>query len=234
MKTKVIVQARMSSLRLPGKMMRPLWGLPLYFAVIERCSQTQGIDGVVLATSHETSDDILAQDAKRRGVCCFRGDLKNVLKRFLDCAEIHEIDTIIRVCGDSPFVDVEWISKAVKRFRKDPPDYVGWDKKLTIAGLDSEVVTKSALEKASSLVLSLEDKEHVTQFIRQNPRQFKTYLHGLDAWHQRQAHQSLTVDTADDYERIQNIARQLGPDGAVPLFSTKEVLSCLVSLNQEP
>ena len=197
MKPIVIIQARMSSSRLPGKMMMSVGKTPLYKYVYYRCLQVKKIDKIVLAISTDESDDILEFAALNDGVPIFRGNLDNVLDRFISCAKEHKKDAIIRVCGDSPFVDIELINSLMTIFIEDDIDYLSLNKDTIISGLDFEFVKLNALQKIQTLTTNHEDCEHVTRFIRNNPSLFKTKW--IDANLTVEQCNSLTIDTYDDF-----------------------------------
>ena len=186
----------MSSNRLPGKMMKSIGNTPLYKYVYNRCLQVNTIDNIVLATSTDKTDDILECAALKDGIQTYRGSLDNVLNRFISCAKEYKKDSIIRVCGDSPFVDIELIDCLTEIFIKDDIDYLSLNKNSIISGLDFEIVKLNALEKVQTLTTNQEDCEHVTRFIRNNPDLFKTKI--VDSNFILDQCNTLTIDTYDD------------------------------------
>lgn len=214
----------MSSHRLPGKMLMKIDELPLFEYVYRRCMQAGGVNKVVLATSEDRSDTVLAETAAARGFNVFRGPLKNVLKRYVTCARMENADVIIRVCGDSPFVDINLIRNLLDTFNSEDLDYASVDKNTCTEGLDSEIVSISSLEKVLSLSKAPGCYEHVTRHIRQNPHLYKMRL--IDADRNLCGRNiSLTVDTEDDLKVCNAIAQalfaQAGPDGFD--FTTEDV-----------
>ena len=207
-KIALIIQARMSSQRLPGKMIMNIAGIPLYKYVIKRCQNVNSIHDVILATSTDSSDDQLAEFALKDGFKVFRGYLYNVLGRYIACAKEIEADIIIRVCGDSPFVDVKIIDILLTRFIKKNLDYISLHKVHCIKGLDSEIVRLSALQRSHDLNSHPDNLEHVTHYIRKNIQLFKTEFidMNLDPFDGRI---SLTVDTDEDLAFCNAIANAL-------------------------
>ena len=115
-KTTIIVQARSSSTRLPLKVLLPILGKPLIIHLMERISHTQLAENIVLATSSEPSDDLLASIVKQNGFNVYRGSLNNVLKRFVECATLYESDNIVRITGDCPLMDYKLIDEIIADF----------------------------------------------------------------------------------------------------------------------
>lgn len=204
----IIIQARMSSNRLPKKMMLPISSIPLYRYVCQRCQRIGNIQNTILATSIDDSDNSLVQSALLDGHSVFRGHLYNVLDRYIACAKQANVEIIIRVCGDSPFVDIRLAESLLNHLTENNLDYVSIQKDKCVYGLDSEVVRLSALEKVQSLTDRPDDQEHVTYFIRKNPHLFKAKWldYDLDPFDGKV---SLTVDTIEDLRRCDQIAQIL-------------------------
>src|SRR3989338_6848553 len=119
-----IVQARMSSVRLTGKVLLPLLGKPILEYVLERVEHARSIDRIVVATSDETNDDPIYAFCQNRNVECYRGSLDNVAQRFLGVIDQHNFDAFARICADSPFLDQRIVDKTVKMFRNGNYDMV--------------------------------------------------------------------------------------------------------------
>ena len=133
------IQARTNSSRLPGKMLLPFGRESLANYVMNRCSLLgETVDHVVLLTSEEPTDDQLAELISRSGFEVFRGSLNNVLLRYIECANYYGANTIVRVCGDSPFVDLKMIEKMLDHL-DNGFDYVCFATEGNVAGFDSEV-----------------------------------------------------------------------------------------------
>ncbi len=198
----------MSSSRLPGKMLMQLGGLPLFEWVCRRCMTTGSVKKVVLATSEDESDTLLADKAVSLGFQVFRGSLNNVLDRYIRCAKSEKAEVVVRVCGDSPFVDTGLIKRLLDIYINNDLDYVSVDKETCTAGLDAEVVGLDALEKILSLSSDPDDLEHVTRHIRNHPDLYRVRL--IDAGSKLcNGNLSLTVDTEDDLKMCDCIARSL-------------------------
>lgn len=163
----------MSSSRLPGKVMLPINGEPMIFRQIERIRQASTINEIVVATSTDLSDDLLAEFLKKKGVEVFRGSLDDVLSRFLDIKEEKYATAIIRLTGDCPLVMPELIDTMVAKFYETDADYLSNTLEPTYPdGLDVEVIKPSALAKLAVLDLSGAEREHVTLGIYSRPSIF--------------------------------------------------------------
>ncbi|HMX44283.1 MAG TPA: NTP transferase domain-containing protein, partial [Elusimicrobiota bacterium] len=173
LRVEALVQARTSSRRLPGKVLRPLGGRPLVFRVVDRARAAAGLDGVAVVTSTDSSDDALAAACAREGVPLERGDLDHVARRLAEAAVRRGLDAFVRVNGDSPFLDPLLIGEAVRVFRAG-----AWDVVTNVfprsfpPGQSVEVVRTAALEKAVGQMTDPADAEHVTRFFYGHPREF--------------------------------------------------------------
>ena len=202
MKTVIIVQARMSSKRLQGKTLRLLCGKPMIRHVIDRLRRVKKVDEIILATSTDLTDDLVAAYAKENNINCFRGDLKNVQKRFYDAAKSVNADLIIRVTGDNPFISPELINDMLDVWQKEQPDYIGYAK--CIYGIGAELFTMQSFERVIEESESEYDFEHVTPPYYQKKDKFKTKA--LIAPEEFCSDiLRLTVDTEEDFKFAENI-----------------------------
>ena len=159
MRIGAIVQARMSSERLPGKVLMPLAGRPALEWLLERLDHAHNLDTVIVATSEDPSDDPVAEFCAARGVTCHRGALDDVAGRLLDAAHAAGLDAFVRVSGDSPLLDQELVDLGVELMRAERPDLVTNVRPRTFPpGQSVEVVRTEALAQA----LAPEESEHVT------------------------------------------------------------------------
>lgn len=207
-KAALIIQARMSSQRLPGKMTMDIAGLPLYQYVYRRCEQVRGIDTIIIATSTDPSDDVIANSAMANGIEFYRGSLTNVLERYIECARKIGAEAIVRVCGDSPFVDVLKAGDLLSTLFERHLDHIDFGGSRFVKGLDSEAVRLKALEKSLELSSHPDTLEHVTHFIRHNSADFQKgdLRVNLDPFDSKVA---LTVDTLHDLTLCKKIAEAL-------------------------
>jgi len=207
MKRVAIVQARTSSSRLPGKVMQPILGIPMIVFMLRRVARAQNLDHLVLATSVEKSDDILSQIAAQYGFDCYRGDLLDVLGRFVGAAKLYEADVIVRLTGDCPLIDFDVIDSCIATLIQQDLHYVSnVDPPTYPDGLDVEVLTFEALARASADARLPSDREHVTPYIRRNKTQFRqANLHScVDLSSLR-----WTVDHPDDLELVRALVNSV-------------------------
>lgn len=177
MKPKVlaIIQARMSSSRLPGKVMLDLNGEPTIVRIIDRLRKARSVDEIVVATSLDKSDDPLFELLCDKKIECFRGDLEDVLSRFIGVLTNSDAEVVIRITADCPLVMPKLIDQMVQDFISSEFDYLSNTITPTFPdGLDVEIFTKQALLKLSLMSLSSQEREHVTLGIRNRPEQFRT------------------------------------------------------------
>ncbi|MDO8463204.1 MAG: glycosyltransferase family protein [bacterium] len=203
----IIVQARMSSQRLPGKVLRDLGGKPMLLYTLERVALAHGVDGVIVATSDETSDDPIAAFCADKSIPCFRGSLVDVAGRFFAAADAHEFDAFVRVCGDSPLTDPAVISTAVALFRGSEYDLVTntFPRSFPV-GVSVEVVRTEPFRRAHVRMTDPLDREHVTRYYYQHPEEFR--IKNFSASHDNSTAQ-LAVDTVEDWERFVRIVQQM-------------------------
>lgn len=214
----IIIQARLSSSRLPGKVLKPIHGSLSLLDIQVQVLKKIGIPFVV-ATSTNSADDPLQSWAEEHEVHCFRGEENNVLNRFIDCALSFEAENIIRVCSDNPFLQFEEISKYLEVLNKGT-DYISYCSEAgtpairTHWGLFVEGVTLSALKKAQSLLIHHPQREfyseHVTNFIYENPNDFNVLLEKapLEVFNRNDLR--FTIDTIDDFNNMQNLLGLVG------------------------
>lgn len=223
MKVLGILQARVSSSRLPGKVMRDLLGAPMVGRQVERLRRARTIGQLVLATSIDPSDDVLAQWAHEAGVELHRGSLDDVLDRFVTAARPFRPEHVVRLTADCPLADSAIIDRVVEVHLDSGADYSSNTLQPTFPdGLDVEVMTMAALEAAAHEATAPYQREHVTQFIIRHPERFR--LHNVAAERDLSALR-WTVDEPVDFELVEAIYRALYPSN--PAFTTADVLDFL-------
>jgi spore coat polysaccharide biosynthesis protein SpsF len=173
--TVAIIQARMASTRLAGKTLLDIAGQPLLGHVIDRVLASRRIEGVVVATTTDPSDDPIEKFAAGRHIAVFRGSIDDVLDRFYKAALQSEADPVVRITADDPFKDPEVIDQVVERLLSDPRiDYASNTIEPTFPeGLDVEAFKASALERAWRQATLQSEREHVTPFIWKHPELFR-------------------------------------------------------------
>ena len=172
--TGVIVQARMGSSRLRGKVMLSIGGKPMLWHVIDRLKKTEKINEIILAIPDTEENDILEKFAKANKLKYFRGSEKDVLSRYYLAAQKFKIDTILRITSDCPLVDPKLVDLLVEKHLNSGADYTSNVQKRTFPkGLDIEVFNFAALERAYKEGKSDPEREHVTLYIREHPGMFR-------------------------------------------------------------
>lgn len=215
MKIICIVQARMGSERLPGKVMKEINGKPMISYTLNSLKKSRYIDQVILATSTLEINNPLTEYVSKNGFEVFRGSEENVLERFKLVSDKYNGDIIIRVTGDCPLIDPLIVDNVVTKFLMYDYDYVRLDVPDTFQrGFDVEVFSKSALNKVYALVCSGENinkeeyqpyREHVTYYIYNHKDEFKVgYVKGEGKYYEHRD-VNLSVDTIDDFERVKKI-----------------------------
>lgn len=225
-----IIQARQNSSRLPGKMIKNLHGRPLILRVTEQVSYSEMLEKIVVATSDEASDDQLADLCQKNGIHLFRGDLNNVLERFIHAAEQFEIDIIIRITGDNPLTDPYMIDQLIESFKNKPDlDYINnVHRDGAVHGAGCELVTLNALRRSYHMIRDLENPEdfteHVTLHIRMNTDIFNTEkFYPQEGLSRKEI--SYSVDYPEDFQLVEEIYENLYSDTSP--FITREVLNFL-------
>jgi spore coat polysaccharide biosynthesis protein SpsF len=224
-----IIQARMSSTRLPGKMLTSIMGKPLIQYVIDRIFKSKRIDNFILATTNNPQDRVLIQFAKKNSLDFFTGDENDVLDRFYQAAKRFSIKIIVRITPDDPFKDPEIIDKAVEIFLngQDRIDYVTNILPPTYPiGLDIEVFTFEALQKAWNEAKKPSEREHVTPYIWNHPEIFQIKNFGLE---KNLSYLRWTLDDYRDLQFTQEIYQRLYPKKKI--FLMNDILKLL---NQHP
>ena len=206
MKVVIIVQARMSSRRVPGKVLKPIAGRPMLQWVMECMAASKEADGLLLATSDDPSDDAVEAYAKENDWPCFRGPLDDVAGRYLLAAEHVQADGIVRISGDSPILPYALIDRAIAMFREGNCDLVTNVKIRSYPkGASVEVFTPDILRKMIANLDSAEDREHVTPWLyRQEDVRIRDFVHDPIIGTER-----LMVDTPEDFEVINRVLESL-------------------------
>ncbi len=206
-----IIQARMLSTRLPGKVLKKANGIPLLEMVFERAKKAKKLDKVIIATSTKKADDRIEEFCRKRNIEFFRGSEKNVLERFYLAAKKFGFKTVVRITGDCPLIDPETIDDAITRHFESKADYTSNVFERTFPrGLDVEVFSFGALEKAKNLAKKAGEKEHVTAFIYNHPEIFLLKSLKAEDWRKRPDIR-LCVDTEKDFELVEKIFSKFNP-----------------------
>lgn len=214
MKTILIIQARMGSSRLPGKILKPLGDTVELDYVVSRCRQVQGVDDVIVATSVLSQDDEVEVWCRKQGVTCYRGSEDDVLDRYYSCARTYRPDYVIRVTADCPFIDYQLGSEMVETMKCSPCDIMMLEGVLP-RGLAMEIVSFAALEYMHTHGNEERHREHVTYYAYEYPERFRTVT--LTVPNEiRHPQLRITLDTKEDYAMLTAVAEEFKGDMLVP------------------
>jgi spore coat polysaccharide biosynthesis protein SpsF len=221
--TVAIIQARMGSTRLAGKVLQDLCGEPMLARVVERTRRASSLNEVVVATSKLPADEAIVRLCADRGWTCFRGSEPDVLERYYQAALAYRAELIVRVTSDCPLTDPELIDRHVEKMlqRWCYADFVSNMLQQSFPlGLAVEVMPLDVLARMHRMSRTAELREHVTTLAYAEPEWFRTesVLHGTDLSHMR-----WTVDTAPDLEFVRRVFAHFGHDR----FSWREVLTAV-------
>jgi spore coat polysaccharide biosynthesis protein SpsF len=208
MTTVAIIQARMGSTRLPGKVLEEISGRTMLYWVVSRTRSAASMDTVVVATTNLRADDAIVAECSAMKVPVFRGSEDDVLDRYHRAAAAFRADPVVRITSDCPLIDPDVIDRVVAAFAGNHADYAS--NTLTRGyprGLDVEVFSKAALDSAWREARQDHERVHVTPFIYGNPDRFA--LHSVEC---ESDHSDLrwTVDTAEDLDVVRRITEALG------------------------
>ena len=233
MSTVAIIQARMGSTRLPGKVLKPLAGRPMLWHIVNRVQASPGVDSVMIATSIRPENDVIREFCAQEKIACHSGSEEDVLDRFHNAAKIANAATVLRLTADCPLADPDLIGRLVADYRAGNYDH------MSVAtgagsiretqprfpdGLDCEVFPFAVLERAWREATKQPDREHVTPYIWRNGNLFKLGKLFADT---DLSQMRLTVDRPEDFEVITQIYAALyRPDRH---FILKDVLAFLAA-----
>ena len=221
-----IIQARMGSTRLPGKVMFDLRGRTVLARVVERVRRSRLAGEVVVATTTKTADDVVAEECRRLAVEVFRGSESDVLDRYYNAADYFHADAIVRVCSDCPLIDPEIVDQTIQSFLEAQADYASnaLDRTYPL-GLDTEVITWHTLKRCWREARAFYQRSHVTPYVYENPDQFRIVrVRG----HEDYSDYRWTLDTPEDLAFIRAVYDRMEDKDE---FSWHDVLRVL---EQEP
>lgn len=219
------LQARVSSTRLPGKVLMPILDVPMLFRQVERIRRSRSLDELVIATSTDVTDDPIERGCDEYSVRCFRGSLSDVLDRVYRASAPLNPRHVVRLTGDCPLTDPAVIDRVVAFHLDGNYDYTSnVDEPTFPDGLDVEIVRFACLEEAWREARLPSQREHVTPFIREHPEHYRigSFRNEVDLSHFR-----WTVDEPEDFALIETIYTSLYPEN--PAFSTDDILMLLAS-----
>lgn len=219
-----IVQARMGSSRLPGKVMREIVGKPTLWHLVNRLKRSRLIDKIVIATTDKAKDKPILKLAKESGIDGFAGSEDDVLDRYYQAAKEYNAEVVVRITADCPLIDPELVDRVVSYYleNRDRLDYVSSGLSYPDGIVETEVFSLATLEKAWKEARLLSEREHVTPYIRKNPTVFRT----AKVENQEDlSHLRLVVDDEKDFQLVTEIFENLYKDGKI--FHLNDILEFL-------
>lgn len=227
MKTAAIIEARMASSRLPGKVLLPVLNLPMLGRLIMRLKSIDLLDQIIVATTDNSDDALVAATAAKYGAEVYRGSENDVLGRVLEAAKKYDVDLIVEITGDCPIIDPKIVVTVIQNYFDSSADYVSNSNIRSYPdGMDVQVYRTNVLEYSSSLANLPLEREHVTLHIRQNPTLFKILdIHAPKEFFYPNL--GLTLDTSEDFDLLTKIIENLEPRKF--LFSLKNTLEFLAN-----
>lgn len=225
MKVTAIIQARMISTRLPGKVLMKIEGKPMLWHVVNRLKFSEKFDDIILAIPDKKESDVLEEFARKNKIKYFRGSEENVLLRYYKTAKKFKIDAIVRITSDCPLIDPKIVDLIIEKHLNSDADYTSNTLERTFPrGLDVEVFNFKVLEKAQKEAKESYQREHVTPYICENINVFK--FQNIEAKGKlRRPELRLTVDTKEDLKLIREIYSCLYKPGKI--FHTEEIIDLL-------
>ena len=216
-----IIQARTGSTRLPGKVFADIKGRPMLWHVAHRVRAAHALDEIIVATTTEPADNLIAEFCREYSLNCFRGSEKDVLDRYYQAAREYRADAVVRITSDCPLIDPEIIDKTVQSFLEKSCDYASNSIVCSFPrGLDVEVMSFGALEVAWREAMRSYQRAHVTPYLYENPGRFK--ILSITAGADYSAHR-WTVDTPEDLEFVGAVYSRFEDE----IFLFKDVLKLL-------
>lgn len=226
MKVVCTIEARMTSSRLPGKVLLEACGRPLLALMIERLRRAQRIDEIVVATTRDPSSDPIEALARELGVGCFRGPEDDVLARVLGAARAHGADVIVETTGDCPLIDPGVVDRVIGEYLAGGADYCSNTLERTYPrGMDVQVFATDVLAEVDGLTDDPSDREHVSLYIYEHPERYA--LRSVRSDRPETGALRLTVDTPQDLAVVRGVVEALYP--ADPAFTLDDVLALLAA-----
>lgn len=236
MRIVAIIEARMTSSRLPGKVLLQAAGKPMLEHLVNRLRAVPSLQEIVLATTTNRTDDELKEFSIRMGIGCYRGSENDVMNRVVGAAELVKADVVVEITGDCPIIDPEIVEQTIVAFKANKSDYVSNSHIRSFPdGMDTQVFWLDALKRSAAMTSDALDHEHVTLHIRNHPEIFsKSNLLAPPELHWPEL--GLTLDEPKDYELLKKIIEYFEPNN--PLFNCLEIIKLLrqnpewVAINQ--
>lgn len=230
------IEARMTSSRLPGKVLMPALGEPMLMHLVRRLRAVPSIDAIVIATTVNATDDPIAAFAQANGVEVYRGSEHDVLARVIGAAESANAEVVVEITGDCPVIDPDLVEQTIRMFFNHRADYVANSLVRSYPdGMDTQVMWLEALKSAAARTTDKLDREHVSRYIWRNPEIYRLVnLVAPPSLHWPEL--GLTLDEQSDYELLKKLIETLGPQDL--LFGCADMIRLLrrypewVAINQ--
>jgi spore coat polysaccharide biosynthesis protein SpsF len=220
------IEARMSSSRLPGKILADIAGRPSLDLQVSRLRQCRLLDDIVVATTISPADDVVETWAGKFGVSCFRGSEEDVLKRVVDAQKSMQSDIVVEVCGDTPLIDPDIVDLAIETFLNNTCQVVSNTNKLSFPqGLDAQVFPLDLLDWVAKNISDPAVREHVSLYFYENPDTYKIF-HLMAPRHWKAPEIRLQMDYPEDHQLICEIFERLEPLYG-DRFGVQEILDLL-------
>lgn len=224
------IEARMTSTRLPGKVLLPAGGKPMLTHLVDRLKAVPSLQEIVIATTVNTADQPLVDLAASAGIACFRGSENDVMARVIGAAESVQADVVVEITGDCPIIDPQIVEQIIRIFVANKADYVSNAHVRSYPdGMDVQVFSLDTLRRSAAMTQSKLDREHVTLHIRQHPELF-SHLHVLAPPEIHWPELGLTLDEPKDYELITQVIEALQTEK--PLFSCLDAVRLMRSKSE--
>jgi len=225
MKIVATIEARMTSSRLPGKVLMEAAGKPMLEHLVNRLKSVKSLDEIVLATTINHADDQLEEFARKANIRCYRGSEDDVMRRVISAAESAEAEIIVEITGDCPIIDPQLVEQAISIFNFNEVDYISNAHVRSYPdGMDVQVLKLATLQHSLELTDNKLDHEHVTLHIRNNPDIYSK-INIISPPETFWPNLGLTLDEQSDYDLLKIIIEYFEPIN--PLFSCREVVSFL-------
>lgn len=227
MQIPVIIQARMSSIRLPGKVLRKVNGKPIIEYLISRLQKSNNLKKIIIATSTSTEDDPIVDYCRLRKIEFFRGFLYDVARRFKDVIKQYQLENFIRVCADSPLIDSDIIDTGIEIFRTGDYEIVTNVFERTFPmGQSFEIFNSDIFIKGYRYIRNKFEREHVTKYFYRNSNKFSIY--NMKACGQDHSKINLSIDTEDDLRVFKKILDKI--DGSFLKYSWEKIAEIYKSI----
>jgi len=225
MKIVATIEARMTSSRLPGKVLLPAAGKPMLQHLIDRLRSVPSVDDIVVATTVNETDDVIENFCTDSGVMCYRGSEDDVMLRVIGAAEKAQADLVVEITGDCPIIDPEIVEQTIRMYLANTADYVSNAHIRSYPdGMDAQVFRLATLRQSAEMTSDRLDREHVTLHIRNHPELF-SHIHLVAPPELHWPELGLTLDERSDYELLKKIIEYFGSENQ--LFGCTDVVRLL-------